>query len=252
MKKTFFVGSLPFLSVREAIGFVKENSPSLPFLPQLPELNPQEDMIGQVLRGFELGYWDEKASMALELFQNTFCEAPQFKIQIAGPYTVSRALSLSFEEIYPQWAKLVLGISKQLRQGAFLGELLLQVDEPWEPPKGMALLLVDLQKKIPNSAFGLHSCATKRPELSKEDLAFFRFLSFDCERTAVTEEEKTGWSEWLKEDTRRFFAWGFPENARASLDPWVMSDKQVWLSEPCGLYGKKVLFSPDLPSPDIR
>ncbi|NDD05389.1 MAG: hypothetical protein EB078_10820, partial [Proteobacteria bacterium] len=89
MNLPFFVGSLPFQSVSEAIDFVKKHSSHLPFLPQLPELNPQEDMIGQVLRGFELGHWDEKASTAMELFQNEFVESRRFKIQVAGPATVS-------------------------------------------------------------------------------------------------------------------------------------------------------------------
>jgi hypothetical protein len=239
LKKTFFVGSLPFLSVEEAIRFVKDNSSHLPFLPQLPELNPQEDMIGQVLRGFELGYWDEKASMALELFQNTFSESPQFKIQIAGPHTVSKTLSLPFNDIYPKWAKLVLGISKQLRQGAFLGELLLQVDEPYGLPKGTALLLADVQKEIPNSVLGLHSCATVRPLLSEDELGVFRFLSFDCERTVVTEQEKELWGNWLTRDSRRFFAWGHSLE-KPTRDPWFLTEKQVWLSAPCGLYGQSL------------
>ncbi|MFM8269047.1 MAG: hypothetical protein ACKN9V_02570, partial [Pseudomonadota bacterium] len=205
MKPTFFVGSLPFKSVKEAIQFVKDNSPHLPFLPQLPELNSQEDMIGQVLRGFELGYWDEKASIALEAFQNEFCESPRFKIQIAGPHTVARTLSLSIDEIYPKWASLVLGISKQLRQGTFTGELWLQIDEPFWPPKGTAFLLRDLQKEIPKSVFGIHSCATERPQPDAKELEFFRFFSFDCSRTPFSETEKMGWEKWLAEDSRRVF-----------------------------------------------
>lgn len=232
------MGSLPFQSVEEAIQFVKENSAHLPFLPQLPEINPQEDMIGQVLRGFELGFWDEKASSALELFQNEFCEAPQFKIQIAGPHTVSRVLSLPFDEIFPKWKRLVLSIAQQLRQGAFIGELLLQVDEPYGLPKGTALLLAEVQKEIPKSALGLHSCATIRPDLSAQELSCFRFLSFDCERTAVTELEKANWIEWLKEDSRRFLAFGVSQQNESVLDPWVLNERQVWLSAPCGLYGR--------------
>lgn len=239
MKKTFFVGSLPFLSVEEAIQFVKDNSSYLPFLPQLPELNPQEDMIGQVLRGFDLGFWDEKASIALELFQNTFSESPQFKFQIAGPYTVSRTLSLPFNEIYPKWSELVLHLSKQLRQGAFLGELFLQVDEPYGLPKGTALLLADVQKEIPNSALGLHSCATERPLLTEEELNCFRFLSFDCSRSPVSDQEKEVWKRWLSAHAQRIFAWGTPPNVQ-NLDSWVTQENQVWISAPCGLYGQSL------------
>jgi len=184
-KPEFFVGSLPFQSVEEAILFVKKNSSHLPFLPQLPELNPQEDMIGQVLRGFELGFWDEKASVALEAFQNEFCESPRVKIQIAGPATVSRMLSLTEEKIIPQWEKLVVALLDQLRQGHFIGEIWLQIDEPL--PKGTALLLEGKHaapKVMPylfegrlseaikkmrvgrqRVVFGLHSCATERPQL---------------------------------------------------------------------------------------
>lgn len=240
MKLPFFVGSLPFQSVEESIQFVKNNSSHLPFLPQLPELNPQEDMIGQVLRGFELGYWDEKASIALEAFQNEFCESPRFKIQIAGPNTVSRTLSLPIEEIYPQWEALVLGIAKQLRQGSFLGELWLQIDEPFWPSKGTALLLRDLQKKIPKSVFGVHCCATNRPIPDASELGLFRFFSFDCSRTPFTEAEKTLWGKWLTEDPGRVFVWGHPQKSAQSLEPWVFQSSQIWLSAPCGLYGQSL------------
>ncbi|NBT57527.1 hypothetical protein EBT16_01970 [bacterium] len=240
MKLPFFVGSLPFQSVKEAIQFVKENSPHLPFLPQLPELNPQEDMIGQVLRGFELGYWDEKASIALEAFQNEFCESPRFKIQIAGPYTVSRTLSLPLSEIYPQWEALVLGISKQLRQGAFLGELWLQIDEPFWPPKGTALLLRDLEKKIPKSRLGVHSCATERPTPDAFESRLFRFFSLDCSRTPFMAEEKAFWEKWLKEDPTRVFVWGYPQDSAQNLDSWPLENPQIWLSAPCGLYGQSL------------
>jgi len=238
MKLPFFVGSLPFQSVEKAIQFVKDNSSHLPFLPQLPELNPQEDMIGQVLRGFELGFWDEKASIALEAFQNEFCESPRFKIQIAGPYTVSKALSLPYDEIYPQWEKLVLGISKQLRQGAFTGELWLQIDEPFWPPKGRPYLLVGLE--LPKTVWGIHCCATERPRLTPEELSRFRFFSLDCSRTPFSATERETWGKWLDEDPRRVFAWGHPIDSPHTLDPWALSRSQIWLSAPCGLYGQSL------------
>jgi hypothetical protein len=240
MKLPFFVGSLPFQSVEKAIQFVKDNSSHLPFLPQLPELNPQEDMIGQVLKGFELGYWDETASIALEAFQNEFCESPRFKIQIAGPYTVSRTLSLPVEEIYPQWEKLVLGISKQLRQGAFLGELWLQIDEPYWPPKGTAYLLEKLRGKIPKAVLGIHSCATERPRPEADELALFQFFSLDCSRTPFSETEREFWGKWMDQDPRRVFAWGHPSDSPHTLDPWALSRSQIWLSAPCGLYGQSL------------
>lgn len=239
MKPAFFVGSLPFLDVPAAIEFVQKESAHLPFLPQLPELNPQEDMIGQVLRGFELGFWDEQASCALELFQNTFCESPRFKIQIAGPNTVARTLSLPFENIAPQWTTLVKGLHQQLRQGSFTGELWLQIDEPYLPHKGTALLLVDLQNQLPKTVFGLHSCATVRPEPDTELLAQLRFLTFDCSRTPVTPAEKTAWTQWLSEDSRRVLAWGQPTELPL-VDEWALRHPQVWLSAPCGLYGQRL------------
>lgn len=238
MKPLFFVGSLPFQSVKEAIWFVKDNASHLPFLPQLPELNPQEDMIGQVLRGFELGYWDEKASIALEAFQNEFCESPRFKIQIAGPYTISRTLSLSELEVWRDWERLVQGLSKQLRQGSFLGELWLQIDEPFwsgdeKPKDGYFERLAVLKEKLTKTVWGLHSCATKRPEFSEEEINQFRFLSFDCEKTKAKTAEKEKWEAWLLRDPARVLAWG---TTRAQeMDAWAMGSAGVWISSPCGL-----------------
>ena len=234
MKPTFFVGSLPFDSVKEAIQFVKDNSLHLPFLPQLPGMNPQEDMIGQVLRGFELGFWDEKASVALEAFQNEFSECPKFKIQLAGPYTVSRVLSLSEDEVWLKWHKLLVGISQQLRQGHFLGEMWLQIDEPfWSkertPQKGYFEKLQELQRHLEKTVFGIHSCATERPLLSEEESDQFRFLSFDCEKTPVSTEEQAKWKSWLGKDSRRVFAWGTNGKVAPHHD-------QIWQSATCGLY----------------
>jgi len=239
VKPAFFVGSLPFLNVPAAIEFVQKESAHLPFLPQLPELNPQEDMIGQVLRGFELGFWDEQASCALELFQNTFCESPGFKIQIAGPNTIARTLSLPFENIAPQWVTLVQGLHQQLRQGSFTGELWIQIDEPYLPHKGTAYLLAELQPKLNRTVFGLHSCATVRPEADPELWAALRFMAFDCSKTPVSEAEKRLWDQWLQEDSRRVLAWGQPLNQPIE-DAWALAQPQVWRSAPCGLYGQRL------------
>jgi len=235
MKPTFYVGSLPFLSVPDAIQFVKDRSAHLPFLPQLPELNPQEDMIGQVLRGFELGFWDEKASVALEAFQNVFSESPRFKIQIAGPYTVSRALCLSQEEVWTQWKNLVLGVSQQLRQGNFQGEMWLQIDEPFwskdqSPQSEYFENLKTLQEGMTKTVWGLHSCATLRPALHTSGIQFFQFLSFDCERTPVSNEELALWQAWLGERPKRVLAWGGTQ----TIPP---NSPQIWASATCGLAG---------------
>lgn len=242
MSLPFFVGSLPFQSVPEAIEFVKRHSLHLPFLPQLPELNSQEDMIGQVLRGFELGYWDECASCALERFQNEFCESPQFKIQIAGPYTVARALSMQTKEIWPQWKRLIDGLVEQFRQGGFLGEMWIQIDEPfWSkeafPEESYFKELESIQVKQRKLSWGMHSCASLRPELTPALLKAFRFLSFDCLRTALSEKEKNLIHQWLKEDPQRVFVWGGLDKGslQKEINAWVDSHPRVWASAPCGL-----------------
>lgn len=242
MSLPFFVGSLPFQSVPEAIDFVKKNSAHLPFLPQLPELNPKEDMIGQVLRGFELGYWDESASCALERFQNEFCESERFKIQIAGPYTVARALSLKTKEIWPQWKRLILGLVEQFRQGGFLGEMWIQIDEPfWSketcPEQNYFQELESIKVSQSKVSWGMHSCASLRPELNTELLKAFRFLSFDCLRAFLSEEEKNTIEKWLKEDPQKIFVWGGLENGGLPKEPdeWVNPHPRVWASASCGL-----------------
>ena len=77
----FFIGSLPFSNPAEAIDFVRRASPTFPFLPQLPGVNPQEDMVGQVLRGCELGCWDESASISFPGFLEAFADAPRVKFK---------------------------------------------------------------------------------------------------------------------------------------------------------------------------
>lgn len=109
---------------------------------------------------------------------------------------------------------------------------------------GLLQVIRRIQASGERVAFGVHSCATERTNLAPELLQELRFLSFDCERTPVSPEEKEAWSTWLKEDLQRIFVCGISAEKRPQMDPllasWITKEKQVWLSAPCGLYGQSL------------
>lgn len=238
----FFVGSLPYESPEVAIEFVKQFSSHLPFLPQLPDANPHEDMVGQMLRGFQLGFWDEKASSCLELFQNEFADAPRCKIQLAGPLTVARSMSNRLEQIVPQWLKFWEGLKTQLKQGAFRGELWLQIDEPfWSKEVPLSPSYEKFLEQIRNSRsqlkIGLHSCATNRPEIPKGVLQLCDFFSFDFLLTPLTETEEDFWTEVLADGRTRLILGMLGKDGTTPATSLILNyPYQVFLSAPCGLY----------------
>lgn len=240
-RRLFFVGSLPHQTPAAAVAFVEKFSSHLPFLPQLPEANPQEDMTAQVVKGMELGGWDEKCASALELFQNTFNEAPRFKIQVAGPFTLARTLSQSFEATAINWLEFAIRLMRQLRQGAFQGELWLQVDEPsWSlknplPPEYVSLFSAVLGS-VKGLRLGIHSCASARPEVTAELEKLFRFYSFDYSKTVMTGAESAEWQRRCAAGAD--LAVGCLTQAGPIEQPHLPGvENRIWLSAPCGLYG---------------
>lgn len=238
----FFMGSLPHSNPKEAIQFVKRYSSHLPFLPQLPEANPQEDMIGQVLRGLDLGFWDEKASSCLELFQNEFVDSPRFKIQIAGPYTVARSMSVKFVDIAPLWVGFWKGLRKQLEEAAFQGELWLQLDEPfWSKDSGYmadgyTAFLQSVKEIGGNIKLGIHSCATPRPDLFPDHVKLMDFFAFDFTKEPVSSSEEMTWTALLRDEGKSLIYGGLEAEGRP-INEALRQQPNLWLSAPCGFYG---------------
>ena len=100
------VGSLPFLDADEAVEFVAEHCPELPFWPQLPRREPGEGVIGQGM-GTLIEY--------LEPASRPYCWAtragagPSFKAALEG-----RAAGLS-----PETAAGFFALEKAIASGQF-------------------------------------------------------------------------------------------------------------------------------------
>lgn len=240
----FFLGSLPYESVTDAIDFVKKYSSHLPFLPQLPEANPQEDMVGQVLRGIELGYWDESASSCLELFQNEFVDAKRIKVQLAGPMTVARSLCTDTKEITPSWLNFWKGLVKQLTQAGFKQEIWLQIDEPfWSKdvklPADYLYFLGEIKKSRPLLKLGLHSCNKQRPEMDEVLVPFTDFFSFNYIDSPMKAEDLATWTQLLSITDLNLVMGVIPKGTpfkgvRPRFDEKY--NNRIWTSPPCGLY----------------
>jgi hypothetical protein len=139
------VGSLPFLDADEAVGFVAEHCPELPFWPQLPRRTAGEGVIGQgmgmlieylelsprpycwsvrsgagpafeaALDGDEAGLSPETAAgfFALEraIESGQFPAARAVKAQLEGPATLAHCLFLDGEPVsrIPGWLERLAG-----------------------------------------------------------------------------------------------------------------------------------------------
>lgn len=237
----YFLGSLPFQQVDQSIDFVKEHSSHLPFLPQLPEANPQEDMSAQLLRGIELGYLDSEASSCLESFQNEFVESPRVKIQVVGPYTLGRTMSGSVEEVLPQWLHFWVGFVKQLKQAGFRQELWLQLDEPlWDAkrplPENYPNFLRLLHDSRSHLRVGIHSCAPARPKLTTELKIDADFFSLNFVDQPLKPKEEEEWREYLGKG-KALVAGRIKKGGE--ITPFPLSDEfpeTALASTVCGLY----------------
>lgn len=244
MKKPpiFFLGSLPFSDPAVAIDFVRRASPLFPFLPQLPVANPQEDMVGQILRGCELGYWDETASICFPDFIETFLHAPKVKIQMAGPFTVASALSAKFNEMAPQWLALATNVLDQMRQAGMKSEIWLQIDEPvWSRKRLLPAAypqFLQLARSLDKATrLGIHSCAEQRPEMTPDVLENCRFFSFNFSGTGPSDTEAAFWKQALA-DGKYLVAGILPEPGLRQVEmghgfPW--GGENIWVSTKCGL-----------------
>ncbi len=236
--KLFFIGSLPYTEPSEALSFVKKYAKGLPFLPQLPHASPNEDMIGQILRGFQLGGWDPQASSCFGKFMEEFGGAERFKIQMAGPLTVSSTLSLPFDKIEVQWLGLWQNLKHQIRK-KMQGEIWLQIDEPMGSkqrllPSNYGNFLVAVKSIDKRCAIGIHSCASERPKLEGKILRELRFISFDFSSDAITDDEFLLWSNYKTE----LVAGLLDKSGNIKIrNIRGFAPERLWISTSCGLYG---------------
>ena len=198
----YFIGSLPHINVSDALQFVRRFSSHLPFLPQLPEANPNEDMIGQMLRGFEIGNWDDQTSCCLKGFLNEFGGVERVKLQFAGPFTVSRSMGVSLSEVESLWRELVGNLLVKWNRLSSWKHLWLQIDEPfWSKetslPQGYSRFLDEIRSMSAELRIGIHSCASDRPELPSDIIQRCDFFCFDYTAKMMSTSEAVAWKAFL-------------------------------------------------------
>jgi len=253
----FYIGSLPFTDPHRALQFVKENSPELPFLPQLPKANPKETMVAQALRGMQLGEWNKECSVCFESFLKDFRQSERLKIQVAGPLTVAWFSSKTFAEVEKTWMRMWKGVRKQIADSGFNGKVWLQLDEPiWSQQQQLPAHydeFVDFLTGDSSISVGLHSCASERPIPSTTLMEKASFFSFDYLRSAMTAEEKLLWRGWLKKD--RTLVVGIIDQKRGCQWQQAFQSQpekgRVWMSASCGLFAWNEEDVERLPKNDI-
>lgn len=235
------MGSLPYQSPKEAIEFVKKVSGTLPFMPQLPESHPEEDMIAQVVRGFEIGGWDNLCCSSWELFFETFLHSPRLKIQVAGPFTVARTLSQPYEGVFLNWISFWKGLRDQIDKLTFSGELWVQIDEPfWNAktplPDSYGNLLCSVRGSRKKTRVGIHSCATERPLLDKKFAALADFISLNYLDKTFTLADRDQWESIWPLGRTQLVA-GILDRNRSVDPPAGVPAERLLISPVCGLYG---------------
>ncbi len=238
----FFTGSLPFTDAHRALQFVKEFGSTLPFLPQLPRANPKETMAAQVIRGMQVGEWNNEISCCFSSFLSEFQKVDRFKIQMAGPFTTAWFSSKTYAATEATWNKMWDGVRKQIDRSGFKGEIWLQIDEPiWSIPRPLPVAYPAFLESLvrdPRVRIGLHCCSSERPLPDRNWMDKVSFFSFDYLRTHMTPEEKLLWRPWLGKD--RILAIGIIDRIRGPQ--WkqtfesIPDDGSVWMSPSCGLF----------------
>jgi len=239
----FFLGSLPFDNAGRAISFVKRYSDHLPFLPQLPRANKNEDMIQQMLCGFKSGRWDRNASICLAPFFSAFSKATKVKVQMGGPFTLARVLNRPLQDIVGDWLLLLRNLVEEFRGKGFKGQLWVQIDEPmWserEPfPSAYDGFLGAAKLLDSKLLLGIHSCASHRPAFSSHLWSLCHFFSFDFLQSPLTGKEDDFLKTALQDE--KFLIAGVYDKRKGpilgNLGPFA-SHPQVFVSSPCGLAG---------------
>ena len=122
------VGSLPHDDAAEAAAFVSAST-DLPYLPQLPNLDPSEGMLRQWGEGLcgaggsddGIGLrWGEPATMGSEPFGGAaamieILDGPEIKTQFTGPVTLWLALLAAGCPVDGLWECVVNGLSERFR-----------------------------------------------------------------------------------------------------------------------------------------
>ena len=172
---TTHIGSLPYLSVDEAVQF--NNHITLPCLPTLPKLFANEWMLNQFLCGF-----------MLEEHVLPFCCADEFfkkykgrvKIQLCGIQTLFNNIPYPVEK-----SNFVSWYTKTVRRflDTIENEFVLFFDEPDLRSLDIELWKVYSQFNLKDQ--GIHSCA--KGDWKKFDLSSFNHISFDSRLISSTE-----------------------------------------------------------------
>lgn len=181
--KTTGVGSLPFTDVDEALRYSLAHD--VPFLPELPKLDPAEFMIPAALEGFAAGVPDLRM---LERFLGALSSPRLIKLQMAGPTTlVAFGKDVGRAEVVP-W--LVLRARTMIAAARSRGhEVLFVLDEPAlvsHAPFGLDVLVPEV--RATGAKVGLHCCgetswAALLP-LGLDALSFDAALSLASVRTS--------------------------------------------------------------------
>ncbi|MFZ5444075.1 MAG: hypothetical protein ACOZQL_29000 [Myxococcota bacterium] len=209
--RTTGIGSLPFTEPAEALAYSLAHD--LPFLPELPKLDPAEFMIPAALAGVATG---RPELHVLERFLAGVPSPRLLKLQLAGPTTLAAfSRELPRDAIAP-W--LVLRVRAMIAAAQARGhEVLFVLDEPAlvaHPP--FALDVVTRAIREAGARVGLHCCGETDWHallpLGLDALSFDARLSLDSVLRA-----------------------GFSGQLIAGVDVPTPLPAGVWVSTPCGL-----------------
>jgi hypothetical protein len=174
---TTHIGSLPYLTIHEAIEFNKQFT--LPCLPTLPRLNQDEWMINQFLCGFMV----QGHKLPFCCFEPFFEEfGGRVKIQVCGIQTLHNNLpsQVSKSDFIDWYIRVVRQFVDSIEN-----ELILFFDEP--DLQQLDTEIWDVYSMFDKYELGIHSCA--KGDWTNLDLRAFKHISFDSKLISESEIE---------------------------------------------------------------
>ncbi len=174
--KTTHIGSLPYLSIEEAIAF--NEGLTLPALPTIPKLYDNEWMINQ----FSSGFMKSDHELPFSCF-NQFIERfkGKIKVQVCGIQTLYNNSTKDFEkDAFKHWYLLV--VKRFLKR--IPNEYILFFDEPDLRDLDNSLWEIYREFEVER---GIHCCA--KVDWKMLDLSYFPNISFDSSMIDIEDIE---------------------------------------------------------------
>ena len=182
--KTTQIGSLPFTDITEALDFSFKHS--LPFVPDLPNINPDEFMLEQAKLSMERSYEQIALNKFLDRLENLAFQG-EIKNQLPGPLCLCRFLNWNFQKAYDVWSRMLENRIEKFDK--IKNNFWIFIDEPsfFQESEGNREKIFKALESFSDFKLAIHYCGSDQIHLDSwpKNLA----LSFDTHLHEIDDNE---------------------------------------------------------------